>query len=319
MDNIVADARRSQPLSEFKQTEGTKMGSEPKNRVVVGYEGIDRALFSVRQNRNSGDLTVLMQNSRNFEDEAAGSKNIQILRHKLSIHGSPNSSGTTITREFCLADGRRITSAQFIRESKVSLFCLVYSMLLPDLGETHYLSKPRARDPIARIGQFSRADMATLIYHMVVANHDVLMPFVPGYSIKVLDFIKWKIGIYSTYVNFPADMFGHFNVPLTRPSETNGVPNPGFPEEFADSQGAESLPADKLGETLLAINNRLSAKTMIKRCSLLPASQRGPLMQHQFMFHPNVNSLLGERLGLKQGERATYEHLPVLNVLVRKA
>ncbi|MET3911101.1 hypothetical protein ABID59_005463 [Bradyrhizobium sp. S3.3.6] len=295
-----------------------KMGSEPKTRVVVGYEGVDRALFSVRQNRNSGDLTILMQNARNFEDEEAGSKNIEIRRHKLSIHGSPNSAGTTITREFCLADGRRITSAQFIKDSKESLFCLVYSMLLPDLGEAHYLSKPRARDSLARIGQFNRADMASLIYHIVVANHDVLMPFVLGHSILVLDFDRWKIGIYSTYVNFPADVFGHFNVPLTRPSATNGVPNSGFPAEFASSDGGESLPGDQLSGTLKYVDNLLSAKTMIKRCSLLLESQRAPLMQHQFNFHPTVDSLFAERLGVPQGQRVTYEHLPMLNVLVRK-
>lgn len=217
-----------------------------------------------------------------------------------------------------MADGRRITSAQFIKDSKESLFCVVYSILLPDLGESHYLSKPRARDPIARIGRFGRADMATLIYHIVVANHEVTMPFVPGHSIKVLEFTKWKIGVYSTYVNFPADLLGRFNVPTTRPSATNGVPNPGFPAEFGLSDGTDSLPAGKLSETLRYIDNLLSATTMLKRCSILPENQRSPLMQHQFNFHPTVDSLFAERLGIPQGQRITYEHLPILNVFVQK-
>jgi hypothetical protein len=295
------------------------MGNESKIRVVVNYEGIDRALFSIRENRNNHDLTVVLHCARNYED--VGARNdVQVRRHKLSVHGSPDSQGTTITREFVLADERRLTSAQFIKNSKISLFCIVYSMLMPELSADHYRSKPRARDPVVRIGKFSRSDFATLIYHIVVARHGDLLPFVLGHACKPIEFKKWKIGVYSTFMDLPATPYGRFCAAATRAPKTDGVPDQGYPEEFLSSDGAESLPSDKLLEALMELDNQLSARTVLKLCTLPTTSDpdKTALMQHQFNFHPTTASLAAERIGVPRGQPAIFEHFPMLGVVVRK-
>lgn len=294
------------------------MGNEVKTRVVVNYKGIDCALFSIRENRNSHDLTLALQCARNYEDVGAG-RDVQVERHKLSVHVSPDSPGTTITREFILADKRRLTSAQFIKDSKESLFCVVYSMLMPDLSDGHYRSRPRARDPVVRIGKFLPTDSTTLIYHIVVARHGDLMPFVPGHSCKTIDFKVWKIGVYSTFLDLPATVFGRYLAPATRTPKTDGMPDEGYPPEFLSSEGADSLPTNKLPELLLELNNQMSAGVVVKICSLLTSeSDKKYLMNHQFHFHPSTTSLAAQRIGVPQGERAVFEHFPALNVVVRK-
>lgn len=94
-------------------------------------------------------------------------------------------------------------------------------------------------------------------------------------------------------------------IPATRPSKTDGVDDPDFPEHFANSHGADSLPAESLKDLLLEQNNQMSAQLMIKFCNALPddqQEQRDLMMNHQFWFHPNVDSLFAARLGVPPGQ-----------------
>jgi hypothetical protein len=277
---------------------------KPKTRVVVNYENADRALFSVRENGDQS-LTVIIKESTNYEDPKDG--DIQIKRHKFSIHVSPSSPGTTISRALLLANGRTNTSAQFIKDSKESLFCLIFGTLSPDLGLDRYLAQPRARDRVIRIGTFHKSDLATLIYHIVVCDHQNALPFVPGHTLTVATFSKWKIGIFSTFLNLPCTGFGRFYSPATRPPKTDGVFDPDYPEHLLQSHGADSLPASDLKDLLLEMNNQLSARLMLKFCDALPDSQkeqRDLMMNHQFWFHPTVQSLFAARLGAAPGQIA---------------
>lgn len=271
-----------------------------KTRVVVGYEGVNRALFSVKENRNNKDLTVVFFNARNFEDEKAG-LNVGINLHKLSIHGSPNSSGTTISRELILADGRRLTSSQFIKDSKDSLFTYVFGALMPELADDRYKSKPRAKDTVVRVGKFKRTDYATFVYHIVVANHGALVPYVHGHSCSEIDFERWKLAVYATYVNMPSSVIGRLVIPSTRTPKTDGVPDEVYPSEFLDSEGADSLEADKLSELLSQFDNEMSGLAVKGLAKFMKVDDPRTLMPDQFWFHPTVDSLAAQRRGLPPG------------------
>lgn len=275
---------------------------KPKTRVVVNYENADRLLFSIRENGDKS-LTVVRKTPMNHEDPTEG--NIVIAHDKFSIHVSPESPGTTITRKVLLANGRTISSAQFINDSKSSLFCLMYSALSPELGGTRYVAKPRPRDATVRVGAFHRHDMATLIYHIVVCDLEQTIPSTPGHSIATIPFTRWKVGVLSCFLNLPATPFGREATPTTRPPKVDGVDDPQY-AGLLESHGRDSMPADELKDVLLETNYRMSALLVKKLCDAIPEDKDRchKLMNHRLYFHPDVRSLFAERLGAAPGQRA---------------
>jgi hypothetical protein len=185
---------------------------------------------------------------------------------------------------------------------------LVYSNLCSDLGLDRYLAQPRARDQVLRTGTFHRSDYATLIYHIVVCDHKHILPFVQGHSLAVATFAKWRIAVYSTYLNVPATQFGRFCFPATRPPQTDGVLDPSYPEQLLNSHGTDSLPPDKLLDILLETDNLLAAQLMDRLYTTTPEDKRGEwddlTKGHIFRFHPNIDSLFAERLGVPPGHTA---------------
>jgi hypothetical protein len=269
--------------------------AKPKTRVVANYENADRSLFSIRENGDQS-LTVIFQHSLNDERTDGDTP---IRHHKLSIHISPKSQGTTLLRTLLLADGRSVTSSQFIKDSKDSLFCIAFGRLCPQLNAEHYSSKPRARDSVVRIGTFHESDRATLIYHIVVSDHLQMMPFVAGHSIQVIEFAKWKIGIYSCYFNLPASPFGRDNILATRPQKVDGSIDPEFPQGLMESDGADSLTIEQLRLMLIRAVKILARNQLLKIRSLVVPELHDAISNHVPSFHPTVQSLLAERLGIR--------------------
>lgn len=270
---------------------------KPKTRVSVRYDGKDRGLFSVRENGDQS-LTIIFQTALNSEDEKTGT-DVRIIQHKISVHVSPSSPGTTLLRTVNLAGGRTLSKAQYIKDSKTSLFCVAHSLLCPQLSADHYLLKARARDVVVRIGAFGASDSTSLIYHVVVADHAHPMPPLAGHSLSVLHFSRWNIGVYSTYLNIPSGPFGHAMHMTTSPPRENGVIDPEYTADmYGAGGGTDSIALDQLAEYLLQTNNLLAFGLCRKIYPLLPDAEKANFLERQYMFHPNVNSLFAERMGI---------------------
>lgn len=255
-------------------------------------------MFSIVENKDQS-LAVLLKGQQNFE-EGPDPKSIPIRTHKLSIHVSPMSPGTTIARTMELEDGRTIRSAQFIKDSKADLFCLVFGALCGDLSGARYNALPRSKDIVVQIGKFDAEDMATLIFHIVAADHDRTMPFVHGHSLTMVEFKRWNIGVYSTYLNMPLPIFGRMSIPLTRPEKIDGVVVPmEMPEKLA-REGAKSVSVDELRKILHESNNQLAAGSVTRHCSVVPEEMHSTMNNHKFVFHPSAGSLAAERDGWPQ-------------------
>ncbi|MFI0844352.1 hypothetical protein [Mesorhizobium sp. IMUNJ 23232] len=144
------------------------MGTKPKTRFGVIFEGAKRELFSVRELDN-GDLSIFFK-APPFYDFLDG-RSEKTLEHRYSFHRSLNSTPPAITlmRTVALEGGQIIRTSQLRWRAGESFSTMVFARACPTLRPEHYIMKERPKDTVILLYPID-IGRTTLFYHVVVTD-----------------------------------------------------------------------------------------------------------------------------------------------------
>ncbi|EHR03676.1 hypothetical protein [Bradyrhizobium sp. WSM471] len=254
----------------------------PKTRFIARYDGVDRELLAA-QETSDGSVMLFSRSETNHED---GGANVPISFERYSLHPSDSAPGTTIKRSTKLADGRLITSAAFIENSKGFLLWNVYARRCARLDQPRYTANPKPRDKLIRIADpFTHMDTSSPVYFVFAALPVHTFEFTPGFRLQTAQFTRFQLAVYSTYMNVPAIRAADIFIPATSQQHIRH-PDDAAPIVKPVTGGSENFDTGQLATYLLEISQRLGLKLTerIERMSIPPELKQA-LWDHPLWFN----------------------------------
>jgi len=264
------------------------MGSKPKTRFVVEFDGALRELLSVRELPDRS-LVVLSRFEQWAVDLESGEETLR-ESERYSVHMSPQSTGTTLKRTVTLADGRAITSVYFVKDSKNSLLSHLYTKACPILSNRYDL-RIREKDALVKIGAFSRGDFTTFIFTVLVGDATRTFPNLRDHSLVTFAFGHFEIAIYSSYLNLPATDNSVTITGATAPKRVNGIAT-----GVRTSDGKPSIDPTDLPSLVLDSQQLCAANLVVRMVEMLPADLGKLLLDVPLWFYPDTTALAQGRL-----------------------
>lgn len=207
------------------------MPAEQRVRFMVSY-GEHLAELISAQDSPSGDLQIFVRRSTNLE--LGGRQEMQIEHEKFTVHLSPSSHGTTVTKT--VEGDMKLRAASFVKNSKERLFWVLHGRACPDLTDKRYRKKPSKSDEIITVSA-SLDDARSFSYFIVVQLAGQPFQEIEGFARHSKAFAHFALGIYSTYLPVPSTFLGATVDPSTSDHTLDGVAvqNLGLSGEGADS------------------------------------------------------------------------------------
>ncbi len=265
------------------------------HRVAVVYDGVPRELLAVREAKDFG-LLITPQPEDNWLGSPAGQAAPVKTQH-FSVHPATRegATGTLFTRTTVLTDGTEAKAYKYVAQSAHSLFSHLYTKCFPRLTDKYNLPC-RERDVVHEIGKFSFRDQTTMVLSVVVADPAKEFPKVGGTSLHTLRFHKYQLGLYSSYLNVPADRDGSMIFFATAPERVNGVIQEGRRHE-----DHLSIEPGHLSDFILESMKRTAASVMTTRATLLPEDAAHRLLSTPLWFHRHIVDLAVGRVERRAG------------------
>lgn len=252
------------------------MGKSRKKRFLAIVDAKPRQLFSVTE-MASGDLTIALRGGVNYEQVDG---DVPIVENRISVHVSPDSSGTTIMKTLLLANGRRHRSAIFTRPPKADLRQFIISMACSDLRSNLYDVVVPQRDE-ARIVSMDVPTHSTLVFHMFVGSKHQTFPHDPACNLSLDRFRKFTLAVYSNHMNIPAGSTNQALSIATTPLEINGVQT----SARTTGLGVNSLTSADIPKVIWQSNNYVSEKKA-QRNSLAMGFLRNVYSEKSLLYSP---------------------------------
>lgn len=221
------------------------MALKGKTRVVAQVDWRKRELFSVEE-RASGDLTIITRHEALHERNGNRDDLVWIIADRFSVHRSPMSTldATTITHTRKTSDGRTLSSAALIKDSRSSLLWPAYAIRTADLRNARYDFDTSERDRTIVLTEY-HPELATLAFVVWICNIDRSFADWSECQSKATEvcFTHFKIVIFHTFFHAPTLDISDRALISTAPRRADGIPmTAGLPEP-GQSYSSDQVPA----------------------------------------------------------------------------
>lgn len=230
------------------------MSSKTKTRWIIPVGGIDRELFSARD--QGGDIRVLIKLPMEIDLEA--NKLTKVSSQHFSIHQSKSAQfpSTTITQTINYDGGHTKSTSALVRTFAGQLCWPFFAARLSSLADERYISNFRTRDRLIRIDEYD-PNFSILVIFLFVTSKDVLkLPIYDRFfTSSTGDFSRFLIHCVHSHINLPSPQQGGFLYPSTSEPIINGKKG-----EFHFSQPSWTVTAPHFEPTFLKIRQALSSQ-----------------------------------------------------------
>jgi hypothetical protein len=175
---------------------------ESKTRFVCHLPNQMSELFWVKE-QASGGLQLVIKRAINYRADEYIPQDTEKKSQKYSIHRSNGGVDTTIHHTIELANGRKLDSCAFLRDSATTLIWPLFVKACPDISRERYKTNARGSDIVVEVANMVLP--VTLIYAVVVSsvNADLRLDGAPA-IVSSVNFTYFKISVVALQLLLPS-------------------------------------------------------------------------------------------------------------------
>jgi hypothetical protein len=188
-------------LTQIPTIWGTPVGRGAKVRFTISVNGIDREIFSVRDDAKDGSINIFLRETP-FWHEPGAARSWKSVERRYSVHPSSQSQGTTI-KYSSVAQDALFEYSSFVNDTNHELLWMLWASRQWAFEDDNHL-KEKMKDKIVCLGSLDETHN-TLIYTVWV--WDVNRPM---YAVQFplfyagARFRNFQIAVYFTVIPVPA-------------------------------------------------------------------------------------------------------------------